>query len=116
MVNYRLYYWLEENKLINNMQAGFRKGSRTEDQLFRLVQNVVDGFLSQKNTTAVFIYLQQAYDRVWIKGILMKMSKPGIQGKMLKWFQAFLSTHTIETSTDGATSSKKTLEEGRPQG
>ena len=84
MVNYRLYYWLEQNKLINNIQAGFRKGSRTEDQLFRLVQNVIDGFQSQKNTTAVFIDLQQAYDRVWRKGILLKMSIVGIHGKMLK--------------------------------
>ena len=116
MVNNRLYYWLEQNKLLNNMQAGFRRGSRTEDQLFRLVQNVIDGFQSQKNTTAVFIDLQQAYDRVWRKGLLMKMSKLGIHGKMLKWIQAFLSNRTIQTSIDGVTSSKKTLEEGLPQG
>ena len=116
MVNNRLYHWLEQNKLLSSMQAGFRKGSRTEDQLFRFVQNVMDGFQNKKNTTAVFIDLQQAYDRVWRKGLLMKMSKIGIHGKMLKWIQAFLSNRTIQTSIDGAISSKKTLEEGLPQG
>ena len=69
MVNNRLYHWLEQNKLLSSMQAGFRKGSRTEDQLFRFVQNVMDGFQNKKNTTAVFIDLQQAYDRVWRKGV-----------------------------------------------
>ena len=69
MVNTRLYYWLESNQILNTMQAGFRKGCRTEDQLFRFIQNTLDGFQESKTTTAVFIDLQQAYDRVWRKGL-----------------------------------------------
>ena len=64
MINNRLYHWLEENKIIDNSQAGFRKGCRTEDQLFRFVQSAIDGFQKGQTTTAVFIDLQQAYDRV----------------------------------------------------
>ena len=116
MVNHRLYYWLEKHKIIDSSQAGFRKGSRTEDQLFRFVQSTIDGFQRGESTTAVFIDLQQAYDRVWRKGLLMKMSNIGIHGKMLKWIQAFLTNRTIETTLEGATSSKRTLEEGLPQG
>ena len=62
MVNYRLYWWLERNGLLEHTQAGFRKGCRTEDQLFRLTQTVIDGFQEKKDTTAVFIDLQQAYE------------------------------------------------------
>ena len=116
MVNSRLYYWLENNKLLNNAQAGFRRKSRTEDQLFRLIQNVIDGFQEGKSTTAVFIDLQQAYDRVWRKGLLIKMSRMGVHGKMLSWIQAFLSNRTIQTTFDGTTSPKSTIEEGLPQG
>ena len=46
----------------------------------------------------------------------MKMSNIGIHGKMLKWIQAFLTNRTIQTSVEGTTSSKRTLEEGLPQG
>ena len=106
MVNNRLYYWLESNKILHNAQAGFRRKSRTEDQLFRLIQNVIDGFQEGKSTTAVFIDLQQAYDRVWKKGLLIKMSRMGIHGKMLSWIQAFLSNRTIQTTFEGSTSSK----------
>ena len=47
---------------------------------------------------------------------MMKMSNIGIHGKMLKWIQAFLTNRTIQTTVDGVTSSKRTLEEGLPQG
>ena len=116
MVNTRLYHWLETHQLLNNMQAGFRRGCRTEDQLFRFIQNTLDGFQAEKTTTAVFIDLQQAYDRVWRKGLLIKMSNMGVHGKMFKWIHSFLSNRTIQTIVDNTTSSKKTLEEGLPQG
>ena len=95
MVNYRLYWWLEKNGILNNSQAGFRRGSRTEDQLFRLTQSVIDGFQEKKDTAAVFIDLQQAYDKIWRKGLLIKMQKLGINGKMLNWVHAFLSNRAI---------------------
>ena len=100
--------------MIHKQALGKRIEQKT--QLFRFVQNVIDGFQNNKNTTAVFIDLQQAYDRVWRKGLLMKMNRLGVHGKMLKWIHAFLSDRTVETVIDGTTSSKKTLEEGLPQG
>ena len=116
MVNTRLYHWLETHQLLSNMQAGFRRGCRTEDQLFRFIQNTLDGFQAGKTTTAVFIDLQQAYDRVWRKGLLIKMSNMGVHGKMFKWIQSFLNNRTVQTTVDNTTSSKITLEEGLPQG
>ena len=116
MVNYRLYWYLEKFGFLDNSQAGFRRGSRTEDQLYRLTQEVIDGFQAKKDTAAIFIDLQQAYDRIWRKGLLIKMQKLGINGKMIKWVEAFLTNRTIQTRFDGALSSKLTLEEGLPQG
>ena len=116
IINNRLYCWLEKKNLINRNQAGFRQGCRTEDQLFRFTQEVIDGFQKENSTVAVFIDLQQAYDRVWRKGLLIKMHKLGIYGKMFKWIQAFLKERTISTRLNNTTSSKRTLEEGLPQG
>ena len=110
MVNARLYWWLESNHLLQNTQAGFRKGSRTEDQLFRFVQRTIDGFQEGKNTVAVFVDLQQAYDRVWRKGLLIKMMNMGIHGKMLDWVSVYLTSRSIPTTVDGTNSAKKTPE------
>ena len=116
MINERLYWWLESNKKLTNKQAGFRKGNRTDDLLFRLSQKVLNGFQNKENTTAVFVDLQQAYDRVWRKGLLLKMIDTGIGGKLYKWIKHFLTNRTIQTRVDNALSSKEVLEEGLPQG
>ena len=116
IINNRLYCWLENKQLLTDRQAGFRRGCRAEDQLFRLVQSTLQGFKEGKHTFGVFVDLQQAYDKVWKKGLLVKMHRMGIHGCMFNWIQAFLSNKTIATRYNGATSSKRTLEEGLPQG
>ena len=116
MVNRRLYWLLEDRGLLCNEQAGFRGASRTEDQLFTLCQKIQDGFQEGTHTTAIFVDLQQAYDRVWRKGLLLKMQRLGINGKMYWWIKAFLNERTIQTKVNNQLSSHHTLEEGIPQG
>ena len=116
MVNKRLYWWLEAAGVISKNQAGFRAKSRTEDQLFRFTQKVLDGFQEQKHTTAIFIDLQQAYDRVWKTGLYQKMQSLGIKSNMYFWIKAFLTDRLIQTRFNSALSSKEVQEEGLPQG
>ena len=71
-MNQRLYWWLEANNILDIHQAEFQRGHRTDDQLFRLTQKIIDGFHEKKSTTAVFVDLKQAYDRVWRKGLLLQ--------------------------------------------
>jgi len=116
MMNTRLYLYLEESGFINKNQAGFRSGFRTEDQLFRLSQRILDGFQRKEHTTAVFVDLQQAHDRMWRKGLLLKMRNAGIHGKLYNWIKYFLGDRTIQTKINDGISSKQVLEEGLPQG
>ena len=116
MINSRLYWWMENSGLLNAHQAGFRSGQRTEDQLFRLTQKIIDGFQQNQHTVAVFVDLQQAYDRVWRKGLFMKMTEAGIHGKLYNWIKDFLSNRTISTKINNSISSKEVQEEGLPQG
>ena len=116
MVNNRLYWWLESSGIINMNQAGFRAKSRTEDQLFRLTQRILDGFQKEEHTAAVFIDLQQAYDRVWRKGLFLKMQNLGIRGNLYNWIKSFLTDRLIQTKMNNSLSSKSVLEEGLPQG
>ena len=116
ILNSRLYWWLESSGLISQCQAGFRSKSRTEDQLFRLSQRILDGFQRGEQTTAVFVDLQQAYDRVWKKGLLLKLQNTGIKGNMYSWIKNFLHDRLIQTQLNDTTSSKAVLEEGLPQG
>ena len=116
MVNSRLYWWLETSETLNKSQAGFRAGQRTTDQLFRMTQKIIDGFQNKQHTTAVFVDLKQAYDRVWRKGLLLKMQTAGINGNLYHWIKQFLTDRTIQTKINDGLSSKETIEEGLPQG
>ena len=116
MANARLYWYLEANKMLNIHQAGFRAGQRTEDLLFRMTQRIIDGFHDKKSTVGVFVDLQQAYDRVWRKGLFIKMQELGVHGKLYEWIKNFLNDRLIQTKVRNAFSSKQVLEEGLPQG
>ena len=116
MINQRLYWYLETTNNLGKNQAGFRKGKSTVDQLFRLTQKVHDGFQGKKHTLAVFVDLQQAYDRVWRKGLLMKLKDMGVHGNLYNWIKFYLTDRTIQTKVNDAISSKEVLEEGLPQG
>ena len=116
MINRRLYSWLEKSGKLHKNQAGFRKGRQTIDQLIRLAQQTADAFQEKKSVAAVFVDLQQAYDHVWRAGLLYKMQKIGIQGNMYNWIKNFLQDRTIATKINNTLSTKKTLDEGLPQG
>jgi len=51
MVNNRLVWYLERNKIITLTQSGFRKGRSTTDQL-RLESFVREAFIQKQHATA----------------------------------------------------------------
>ena len=89
---------------------------RTEDVLFRISQRIIDGFHAKKSTVGVFVDFKQAFDRVWRKGLFVKMQELGIHGNLYNWIKDFLTDRLIQTKVGNAYSSKKVLEEGLPQG
>jgi ribonuclease HI len=116
MINARLYWWLESTHQLSSHQAGFRKNKQTMDQLIRLTQEIGDAYEAELSVLAAFIDLKQAYDRVWRVGLLYKMQKMGVSGRMYEWLKGFFCNRTISTTFNGHRSKQRTLEEGLPQG
>ena len=54
MVNNRLVWYLERNKVITPMQSGFRKGRSTTDQLVRLETFVREAFIQKQHAAVIF--------------------------------------------------------------
>jgi len=54
MVNNRLVWCLERNKLITPMQSGFRKVRSTTDQLVRLETFVREAFIQKQHAAVIF--------------------------------------------------------------
>ena len=59
MVNNRLMWFLESNKLLSPIQNGFRAGRSTEDSLITLETSVREAFVQGNHTFAVFFDLEK---------------------------------------------------------
>ena len=72
IINTRLKWFIESEKVLTSEKASFREHHCTEDQTSYLVQEIEDGFPHKKHTLTVWIDLQKAFDTVWTDGLLLK--------------------------------------------
>jgi hypothetical protein len=71
----RLKPLLSRRNLIPDYQFGFREGHSTIEQLHRVINVINNGFEKKHYCSAVFLDVQQAFDRVWHPGLLFKLKK-----------------------------------------
>ena len=90
MVNNRLVWYLERNKIITPTQSGFRKGRSTIHQLVRLESFVREAFIQKQQATAIFFDLEKAYDTTWKFGILKDLYNAGLRGRLPLFIAGFL--------------------------
>ena len=64
---------------------------------------------------ATFCDLSKAFDKVWQEGLLCKLSKCGVLGKMLIWIRDFLTRRCARVKANNTIRNLVHLHEGVPQ-
>ena len=82
MINNRLTWFLEKNKLITNLQTGFRKARSTIDHLICLETLIREAFVKKDHMTAIFFDIGKAYDAMWKYGIIKDLKNMGLKDKL----------------------------------
>ena len=95
LVNNRLLYVLEKQRLICKFQSGFRKKRCTYDNLTRLESDIKSAFTTQTSILSVFLDLQKAYDMAWRRGILEKLYELGFRGNLPIFINNLMSDRTF---------------------
>ncbi|GFY69749.1 reverse transcriptase domain-containing protein [Trichonephila inaurata madagascariensis] len=92
IIHARIMRWLIEHNVLHFYQTAFRAGHSTVDQLFYLVQSIIDGLEGRPHTktTAVFLDLSAAFERVWRHKLIEVLHRSGIKGNSLLWINDFL--------------------------
>ena len=116
MVNERLIYHLDRNKILSKFQCGFRNDKSTLDQLVRLETYIRDAFASGEHVVAIFFDLHKAYDTAWKHGIMKDLHVMGLRGNLPIFIQNFLSDRVFSVVYGNILSDSFTQEEGVPQG
>ncbi|UYV61963.1 K02A2.6-like [Cordylochernes scorpioides] len=118
IIHSRLIVWLTNNNKINFFQTAYRSQHSTTDQLFYLCQSIIDSFQEKppKKTTAIFLDMTSAFDRVWREKLREKLHNIGVRGKTLTWIADFLRGRRLKVWVNGEFSKEGRTWAGVTQG
>ena len=111
-----LYNFLMTNNVITSFQSGFIKGDSTTNQLLHIYNDFCKALDEGKEVRAVFCDISKAFDRVWHKGLLYKLSSIGIDGNLLSWFRSYLTDRQQRVVINNSCSTWQSIPAGVPQG
>lgn len=83
----RIEEWVDNNNLLNEFQAGFRKNYSTTDNIFNLI-NIIQ-FKHPEKIYGFFVDFQAAFDTVPRDCLFYKLAQKGMSFKMLKFLEMF---------------------------
>ena len=112
----RLVWFLDQNKVINQYQAGFRKKRSTQEHIFRLSQQTFNGFKEKKCTIGVFLDVESAFDAVWTNGLMHKLHQLKLPANFLRILCSFLKDRSLRVHVNKSKSRPIPLHAGTPQG
>ena len=116
MINNRLNFYLESNKIISEHQSGFPKNRSTTVKFVRLESYIRNAFVKKQHVVNIFFYLEKAYDTTWKHGILKDIHKIGLKGNLPKFISNSLLNRCFKVKVGSSFSDVYEQEQGVPQG
>ena len=115
-VHKHLYNYICENHILTPFQSGFVPGDSTTNQLLHTYHTFCEAVDSGKEVRAVFCDISKAFDRVWHRGLLYKLTRIGCSDAVIKWLISYLTERRQCVVLGGATSDWAPVHAGVPQG
>ncbi|XP_059224641.1 uncharacterized protein LOC131997617 [Stomoxys calcitrans] len=88
VLNDRLGQWVEENNILVEFQAGFRKNYSTVDNIYNLASMVNIKLAEKKKVYAFFVDFRAAFDKISRNLLFYKLNQIGISFKFIKMIEA----------------------------
>ena len=110
------YNFFKDNFVISDNQSGFLPGRSTVTQLIEVYHEFCKAIDEGKEIRVIFLDISKAFDRVWHKGLLFKLKKCGIHGRLLEWFEDYLKDRLQRVIINGKFSEWIKIIAGVPQG
>ena len=96
---------LENNKILYELQHGFRHNRSRETQLLSFIQELSETDSKNIQIDLIIMDFAKAFDEVPHRRLLYKLNYYGISGPTLHWISAFLTNRTQTLVIDGMSSS-----------
>ena len=112
----RIYDFFESNKMLSDLQFGFRKNHSTNHALLDIVEKIKENLDKKTFSCGVFIDLEKAFDTVNHNILVKKLEFYGVRGLTNNWFASYLSNRQQRVKLDSKKSSFLNITCGVPQG
>ena len=107
---------LTENKLLSEAQHGFRRGRSCLTNLLESLEAWTEIIDEGNCIDVAYLDFRKAFDLVSHELLIYKMSKYGIDGKILEWVRNWLHNQTQRVVIRGTASDSFRVTSGVPQG
>ena len=102
IMNTRMSKWVEDNRVLNETQFGFRVGKGTRDCLF-VLHGLIEMLIAKgMKLYCCFIDYEKAYDYLDRAAIWTKLLKTGISSKSIRMFQNMYSKMKLAVRGDNS--------------
>ena len=115
-VHKHIYNYVIDNNLVTPFQSGFTRIDSITNQLVFLYHTFCQAVDSGKEIRVVLCNISKAFDRVWHRGLLYKLSSAGINFDLLRWLSSYLSNRTQRVVLNGQSSEWASVKAGVPHG
>ena len=113
-----LFNFFLQNKLSNPCTSGFIPGDSCVSQVLSVTHEIYQSFDCHAPTDVrdIFLHISKAFDKVWHEDLIFKLKTYGIDGKLLKLLENYLTDRQQRVVLNGRKSSWQNIYAGVLQG
>lgn len=113
----RIRHLCDLDDLLDDEQEGFRETRNTTRYLYKLLASLKESQRRKFTTFLLCIDFEKAFDSVWLKGLIVKLNKWNLNGKLLSVINAFLFNRKVQININKHQGPIRNCNEyGLPQG
>lgn len=116
IVHERVMAFLNQNKLLNSNQYGFRNNHSTYMAIINLVDKISNEIDKGNSTIGIFLDLSKAFDTIDHNILIDKLNYFGIAGVANTWFKSYLENRSQFVQINHTKSKELRVRCGVPQG
>ena len=115
MMRERIDKWTEDSGMLGEIQGGFRRGRRTEDNLFML-ERLIEMVKGREDIFVAFLDMEKAYDRVNRKKLFEVMRCYGVHEKLVRLIERIYDGSMVKFELEKVTTGWCKSDSGVRQG
>ena len=117
LVHRRLEWVLDGRvKALPANDLGFRHNSTATQQVLRATQAAYEAWSRGQDLALILLDVDKAFDTIWGAGLVVKLRRLGIRGRMLRWIDDYMRGRRCRAVVEGQMSRDQTWDLGIGQG